>query len=115
MLEPVWQVMITGILELSNGCCSLSMIENMDLRFLVCSGMLALGGVCITMQTSSVVQGLSMRYYLLGKLFQFAFSLILGIAWLQKMGWIPVLLAVTFGFISMKTKNTGSNPKKAVV
>lgn len=115
MLDPLWQVVLTGFLELSNGCCSLSLLENIHIRFVVCSAMLAMGGICVTMQTSSVIHGLPMKYYLIGKLAQCSFSLILSLACLYGMLWVPVLLAVFFGFICGKTKNSGSNPKRAVV
>ena len=115
MLDTPWQVAITGILELSNGCCSLNQIENMSFRLIIASCMLALGGICVTMQTASVTQGLSMKYYLIGKLLQCVFSLILSLSYIFKLYWIPVLLMSYFGFFSGKIKNSGSNPKKAVV
>ena len=115
MMDIPWQVAITGILELSNGCCSLNQIDNADLRFLVCSGMLALGGICVTMQTASVAKGLSLKYYLIGKLLQCLFSLILSLSFILKLYWVPILLITYFGFFSDKIKNSGSNPKKAVV
>lgn len=75
LLPTVFQVCVTGFLELANGCCSLTLIDDVNLRFVICSGMLALGGICVTMQTVSVAQGLSLRNYFLGKLIQTAFSL----------------------------------------
>ena len=75
LLPTAFQVCVTGLLELANGCCSLTLIDDVNLRFVICSGMLAFGGICVTMQTASVVQGLSLWNYLLGKLIQTAFSL----------------------------------------
>ena len=80
MFPESWQVIITGILELSNGCCSLAAINDLRVRFLVSSGLLAFGGLCVTMQTVSVTNGLSLRYYFLGKLLQTTFSILL--SWL---------------------------------
>ena len=80
LLPEVWQVAIIGMLELSNGCCSLAAIEDPGLRFLICSGILAFGGLCVTMQTASVAQGLSLRYYFPGKLLQTGLSILL--AWM---------------------------------
>lgn len=74
------QSIIYGILELSNGCVSLPAISNVCLRFLVASGILAFGGLCVTMQTSSVTAGLSLRWYYLGKVLQTVFSLSLAFA-----------------------------------
>lgn len=70
------QVLLTGILELSNGCLSLDAISSFPLRFMVCSLILAFGGICVTMQTSSVIKGLNMRYYFIGKIIQAIISII---------------------------------------
>lgn len=71
------QVAVTGLLELSNGCCELLCISDVSLRFLAASGILAFGGACVTMQTISVTSGLSLRNYLLGKVLQTVFSIVL--------------------------------------
>lgn len=75
---PVWlQVTITGFLELANGCCLLNAIPEEGTRFLICSGMLAFGGICVVMQTMSVTNKLGLGMYLPGKLIQTGISLIL--------------------------------------
>lgn len=109
------QVTFSGILELTNGCCNLNQIGNPELRFVICSGILALGGVCVTLQTLSVTQGLSIHYYCLGKLMQCAFSLVLATAIVLQLWFLPVLTVLAFAIFSRKTKNFGSNPEKAVV
>lgn len=91
------QVICTGLLELSNGCCALTQIQNSSLRFLVCSGILSFGGLCVTMQTASVIDGLSLKPYLLGKLTQTAISLILSLLYLTR-GWFFLSFAAT-GFL----------------
>lgn len=68
------QVLLSGILELSNGCLLLAKIENQGLSFIIASVILALGGLCVAMQTRSVTPGLSLRNYLPGKLLQAGFS-----------------------------------------
>lgn len=80
LLPTDLQVALIGLLELSNGCCSLNLVEEERMRFLLCSGMLAFGGLCVGMQTRSVTAGLSLRYYYLGKILQTVFSLALAIA-----------------------------------
>lgn len=70
------QVILSGILELSNGCLNLIDIQNEKNRFIYASGMLAFGGLCVGMQTSSVTQGLGMGYYFPGKLLQTEISLL---------------------------------------
>ena len=75
LLPQPMQVCVMGILELANGCCALEQITDVNLRFVICSGMLAFGGICVTMQTVSVTGGLSLKQYFLGKSIQTAFSI----------------------------------------
>ena len=77
LLPPWMQVMITGLLELSNGCCDLGIITGEGLRFVVCSGMLAFGGLCVQMQTASVTDDLALKSYISGKILQGLFSITL--------------------------------------
>lgn len=102
------QVGLIGLLELSNGCCELSAISDTTLRFIMCSGMLALGGCCVAMQTISVTTGLSLRYCLMGKLLQTAFSLILAFAVMTGV-WLPCsAVLLTSICILRKTQKKGS-------
>lgn len=71
------QIAILGILELANGCCELEYIQDLGLRFLVCAGMLGLGGVCVTLQTASVTSSLGLGWYIPGKILQTLVSVIL--------------------------------------
>lgn len=73
------QVIVSGVLELSNGCCDLDRIPGDGLRFVICSGMLAFGGLCVAMQTASVTGDLGMGKYLPGKLMQTALSLLMAV------------------------------------
>ena len=57
ILPDSLQVGIMGLLELANGCLALNRISDPSIRFLICSGMLGFGGICVTMQTASVAQG----------------------------------------------------------
>ena len=83
MLPIPLQVMLCGLLELSNGCCELGRISSEGLRFVIASGMLAFGGVCVTMQTASAAHGLDLRGYLPAKILQTILSLALAMI-LQK-------------------------------
>jgi hypothetical protein len=76
-LPATGQVILTGLLELANGCCELSRIPQEGLRFLVAAGILSFGGLCVTMQTAAVTDGLSLRWYFPGKILQTLFSLLL--------------------------------------
>ncbi len=94
MLPEGLQVFLTGLLELSSGCCALGRIGDEHLRFLLCNVMLSFGGLCVTMQTTSVIRGLSPLSYLRGKGIQTVLSLALGGLYLR-FGWLsfcPVFL-----------------------
>lgn len=71
------QAIICGILELSNGCIQLAQLENEGLRFILGSGMLSLGGLCVALQTHSVTTGISKKIYFPGKLLQCSISLLI--------------------------------------
>lgn len=73
------QIGLSGLLELTNGCCALNLIESESVRFVLCSALLAFGGICITMQTASVIGQLSLGAYLRGKLLQTAISVVLAL------------------------------------
>ena len=54
-LVPVsWQVLLAGLLEISNGCIGLSVVESQSIRFILASVILCTGGLCVAMQTVSV-------------------------------------------------------------
>ena len=114
-LDIPLQVALSGFLELSNGSCSLMQVVNEKLRFVICSGMLSFGGICVALQTASVCRGLSLRYYFFGKTLQCVLSLALSLGFVLGLGWTIPIAVVMMGLFCRKTKITGSNPKKAVV
>lgn len=77
MLPNAVQIIISGGLELSNGCVLLKNIRDEGLRFLICSGFLGFGGLCVLMQTNSVAGTMGLGRYLPGKMIQTGISLIL--------------------------------------
>ena len=83
-VPPTVRVLVIGLLELSNGCLELRRISDVTVRFLVCGCLLAAGGLCVSVQTLSVTQGLSLRYYGLGKALQTLVSFLFGISLVLK-------------------------------
>lgn len=79
LLPGVVLVGISGLLELSGGCLRLVGLESITLGYLFASGFLALGGVCVWMQTRDLIapSGLSGNRYFPGKILQCALSVIL--------------------------------------
>lgn len=76
----VVQVMISGLLELSNGCLMLHSVEGVNLRFVLAAVLLSFGGLCVRMQTVSVCDGLNLKSYLPWKGVQSAIAGILAAA-----------------------------------
>lgn len=65
-LHGINKVLIGGLLELTNGCCDLPLVPN-PYRITVAALLLSLGGLCVLIQTRSVTNGLSLKWYLIGK------------------------------------------------
>ena len=77
LLPQEGQIVIMGILELTNGCCDLEQIGSVGLRFICAAGLLGFGGLCVLMQTASVVGDLGIRSYLTGRILCAVFSVLL--------------------------------------
>lgn len=71
------QIILAGILELSNGCISLYSVPWDGLRFILATGFLSFGGICVAMQTSSVTKDIPDNLYFPGKCMQTCISLLL--------------------------------------
>lgn len=76
------QIILSGGIELSNGCIRLGELADFGQRFLTSSVTLALGGVCVTMQTKSIWGELPFGTYYRGKILQTGFSLIFAMDYL---------------------------------
>ncbi len=112
------QVLLSGILEIANGCCSLQDISNLGLRISLCSVFLGFGGLCVALQTKAVTTGINSRLYLPGKIAQAAVSFLLCIPAqlllepddrMQISPWsvaVPILLCLGYRTFSMKRRNT---------
>ena len=71
--------LLSGLLELSNGCLSLSEISRHSVRFILCSIFLSFGGLCVLMQTKSTTESMGLGLYLPGKLIQTSISFLLSV------------------------------------
>ncbi len=105
------QTLVVGLLELSNGCCDLAMVPDERIRYLLCCGMLAMGGLCVTMQTMAVTNGLSLRKYFLGKLLQTGIGLLLSLCVISGLWYCGILAVTGFLLIPVKKKNSSSIPQ----
>lgn len=103
------QVALTGLLELANGCFALSKIENLPLRFTLCAGMLAAGGLCVAMQTRSVTRGLSLKLYFWGKAMQMLWSLALCGCIFRGQWFLPITVLLYGSLLLTQKRKRGSN------
>lgn len=102
---PAWlKVLIVGMLELTNGCCLLSLISDAKLRFILCGCMLSFGGMCVLFQTKSVIHELPISSYVTGKLIQTVFSFLLSCAVVSDIGYLFASIAVVLYIILRKNK-----------
>ncbi len=70
-LLPVnWRIALEGIMELANGCSALVAVESEGFRFVLCAVFLGIGGLCVGLQTMSVVGELGTGMYFPGKVLQ---------------------------------------------
>lgn len=74
LLPPVLQSTVLGALELVNGCHSLSFLAQEGSRFVLCSAILAFGGICVFLQTATVTRSVGMGMYFPGKVLQSVFA-----------------------------------------
>ena len=119
LLLPEEQILLIGILELSNGCMELSVLKSEAARYLCAAVLLAMGGVCILMQTLSVVNqsGLGLGMYVPGKIIQTGVTCILAIPAAnilypseKTIPYIAILLSVlTIGIVLLFLRNKENN------
>ena len=121
LLPNELQILLTGVLELTNGYLDLATLTNEQLRFILACIFLACGGFCVVFQTASILgqAGLDLGFYLPGKLLQTAVSAILSyIASLclfhQDLHFLPcgvigVIAAFVVSMILLKNKQISSS------
>lgn len=110
------QCAIAGFLEMSNGCLLLPEVPSVELRFLMCAAFLNFGGLCVTMQTHSLVKHTDKRLYIPGKLVQCAVASTLCLAlWGKAYFWIPLIFTVALCLVLRKYEKRCGNFRSVVV
>ena len=74
MNNPILRTSFLAALELVNGCTELNSVLSEPIRFIIVNGILSFGGLCVWMQTSATVSGLSKKWFCVGKITQCIFS-----------------------------------------
>lgn len=108
LLPDPARVFVWGLFELSNGCCALAQIGNVSVQFVVASAMVSFGGICVTLQTASVISGLPIEAYITGKLMQTAFSILLAASVMQGWGVLALLLCFVLMILPGRSKKRSS-------
>lgn len=102
-----YQITVSGLLELTNGCTALHQIADDNLRFALCAVFTCFGGICVTMQSYSVLHSdLNRTYYFPGKLLQV--SLVILLVSLAQQNMYPmtwIAIPTTIGFLLFFRKN----------
>lgn len=120
------RLLLSGFLEMTNGCCDLSDISSVGLRMQFFSIFLGFGGICVLLQTFAVLvgSGLQGRAYFPGKVTQAAVSYLLCLpAQLllpEEMRYAPspllplaaLILCAVYRIYSVKSKKFSSIPQK---
>lgn len=109
-LPETVRILISGLLELTNGCLMLSTVTDDSVRFILAAVMLNFGGICVLMQTASVAQGLDLRYYIRGKLLQTILSLLFGLLLLGNYTMLIPIAGIFLALKSGKLRKNSSNP-----
>lgn len=113
---PEIQVIISGILELSNGCIGLGSIDSTMLKFVLCSGFLGFGGLCVGMQTFFAAQNVEKYLYFPGKALQCCVSMTLACMVCGSVYCvIPALLSIILTVILRKTQKSCRIPQRVGV
>ena len=79
LMPDTFVIIISGLLELTNGCIQLVNIDSDGLRFILLSVFTCLGGFCVANQTATVAISLSCKYYYIGKVIQTTITLLLSL------------------------------------
>lgn len=118
LLPENWQAVIEGFLELANGCINVRSLDSDGLRFILSSAFLGFGGVCVGLQTGSVVGELGTGMYFPGKMMQCVISVCLAslFAALEYRIFSPVLpgMITALLLILVAVKKTVAFPKRLV-
>lgn len=115
ILPVQMRTIITGMLELVNGCMALADVADLRIRFVLCAFFLAFGGLCVMVQIISVSEGLPMKDFFIGKALHALFSVSLAAIAVGWAGAGLAFLVVFCGLALRKNRNNGSIPEKAGV
>ena len=78
-LPVSFSILLSGFLELSNGCLLLDAFPSESTRFLLASLFLAFGGLCVMLQTASATKSIGLGLLIPGKMIQTALSTLIAV------------------------------------
>ena len=114
LLPTLWCSVWMGILELANGCINLAAVASEGVRLILCAAYLGFGGLCVALQTASVVGELGTGMYFPGKVLQCSFGCCLASLFASLMygtcsPFLPAICSVFLLFLAV-TKKTVAFP-----
>lgn len=77
--SSIFAVILSGILEISNGCVQLAEIPSVSIKFILCNLFISFGGICVILQTASAAEGLGLGLYIPGKIIQTGITTMLAV------------------------------------
>ncbi len=97
-LPTLFQTIFIGLLELTNGCISLTSVASDAVRFVLYTAFISFGGVCVALQSFGTIKGVSPRLYFPGKILQCNISILLsGVLCTFISNFEPVILMLMIG------------------
>lgn len=108
LLPQEWHCLLSGLLELTNGCCMLGNVADLRLRFILSAALLSCGGLCVAMQTASLAAPLDMKHYVFGKLIQCSVCTSLAAAVFDPVWAVPVIAVFSFAILRKRYRKNSS-------
>lgn len=102
-LPEMFQVIFTGLLELTSGCLALTSVSSEAQRLLLCCAFVCFGGISVLLQIQGLTaaQCLSMKTCIAQKLTQTLIGVILGCLYLGG-GSVPLIFLIPAAFLTKK-------------
>lgn len=107
LLPDLAATVIACLLEISNGCILLGQFSDPAFRFILAAGMISFGGLCVSIQTLSVISDrLDRNLYFPGKVLQCAFSLVFASLITGKIELIGIVTVIALISLAKIRKNS---------
>ena len=97
-----WITIINGLIELTNGVISLKNIQNTAIRFVIASGLISFGGLCVHIQTASLSSPGTYKYYLLCSIIKSVINILFALIYITCNSIYKILVIYLFTLVILK-------------